>query len=357
MYSIGVQNIIIHQGYLNSCPCSNCQKKEENEITVYCKAFILGPFFWKWVWFAWAKQAFVQCNSCKKHSAISELNGKLKEIAEETINEFPIWKKNILGITVAFLLAISTLNSAVHSLKDALTSDETLIIGHWNIEEKNPAVDLSNEEKTINFINFYEDDTYSLLCNNDEYVSGNWNYENKEKIITLKDSENNTSKIFIKDLSDENIILDTLIKQKKLLKKTTKNNIILKKDNSAFTVIFPYKSEFNQWRIKALKKETDLEIRKRVSNLLRFYEVTFTEAVNKEVGSISSEKGTPFIVASNGIAIRQNILWNETFYSEADAHKGYELLTKSIPNEINSKEENTFIMLRDLFKEYRENLK
>lgn len=354
MYTVGIKKIIMHQGYLTTCPCDNCNQKEENEITVYCKAFVLGPFFWNWTWFAWDKQAYVECKSCKKHSNISELSSTLKNKAEESINEFPLWRKSMLGILVALIIGVNVLVLLYDSLKMAFTSDKSMISGHWIIQDEK--TNYSNEDNIVKFINLYDDETYSIRADGDDYVSGKWDFNSDEKCIVLVDNQKNSSKLFIEELSDKKLEIKNIIDQKSIFKKHAYTKINLQKSDQDFNLINPYKPEYNKWRIKAERPETDAEIKKRVANLLYFYQVTFTEAVNKDVHTLVSEKSSPFIVASNGIAIFENQYWNDTFYSETDALKGYDLLKKIIPKEINDKEENHFIMLRDVFIAYNKNL-
>jgi hypothetical protein len=92
MYIFGIKEKEIHKGYLTTSACAECSKTEENEITISCRAFVLGPIFWPWVWFAWGRKAFVTCNNCKKYSTLSELKGKLKEKAEDEFLENKIPK-------------------------------------------------------------------------------------------------------------------------------------------------------------------------------------------------------------------------------------------------------------------------
>lgn len=92
MYVFGIKEKEIHKGYLTTSACAECSKTEENEITILCKAFVLGPIFWPIVWFAWGRKAYVSCNNCKKFSLLSDLKGKLKEKADEEFEENKIPK-------------------------------------------------------------------------------------------------------------------------------------------------------------------------------------------------------------------------------------------------------------------------
>lgn len=103
---MGIQEVVIHQGFLTSCPCDNCGETEENKITVLCKVFTLGRVFLtplKWV--AWDRRAYVICNSCKKESSLDELTGPVKVKADKVFNE----KKIPLSYFLMFFVLIIVL--------------------------------------------------------------------------------------------------------------------------------------------------------------------------------------------------------------------------------------------------------
>ena len=354
LVKLGIIQTIIDDGYITSVTCENCNQTESQFVTINAQSFVFGSWLLPIKWLTWSKKVTVTCKNCKRTLNSSDTKGKLKEKVEERSNEFPLWKKNIPAIIMLFLFAITTINSIIYSIKKAFTSDEYLIIGHWNIEVENSKLENNASEKPINFINFYDDKTFSIKYFDDNYVSGRWKFNDEKKSIIF--DNNDISEISVKNLSENNFIVSNETDKNQLFKKISNNKLILNKNDEDFLMILPYRFEFNKWRKKALKKENDLEIKNRVSNMLNYFEVTYQEAIDKKVNSIVSEKSTPFIVASNGVAIDENILWDETFYSNEDAQKGYELLKKSMPREMSSNNENIFEILRQFFKDYKQNL-
>lgn len=105
MIKFGVQDNILEQGYFSSTECDNCGHKEQNNFTVWTKAFFLGPWLFPNLrWFQWNKNAVVTCNNCHRTLSVEETSGHLKERLQEKYDNYPLWTKNaFICIVVAYL--------------------------------------------------------------------------------------------------------------------------------------------------------------------------------------------------------------------------------------------------------------
>lgn len=366
MIKVGIQDRILEDGYLSTVPCDNCGKTEGNSYIVWAKTFIFGPWLFPIKWFTWDTNASVTCDNCHRTLHVSETKGDLKERLEEKIKENPLWKKNIFGILIILMISFSILSTVISGLKRIFTSSETMLTGHWvakgidnpYIEKLKSEFNLPEMNTEPGFLNLYEDKTYSYIFLDTTYISGKWEYIKVDKSIKITARDGST-KLSVKELTEQNLKIQLLNadgKENEVAKAFSGNGLIFEKNDKDYANIYPFKPEFNKWRIKPSRKETSIEIKNRLINLLQFLEVSFTEAESKNIESMIREKSSPFVIGSNGVGIKTNINWENTFYSIEDAKIGYELLEKSMPTKMDFNEKNIFKRMKEYFIDHKNSL-
>ena len=92
-----------------------------------------------------------------------------------------------------------------------------------------------NDGQALNFINFYDDKTFSIKYFDDNYVSGKWQFNDEEKSIIF--DNNDVSEIIVKNLSENNFIVSNENDKNQLFKKISNNKLILNKDDEDFLMI------------------------------------------------------------------------------------------------------------------------
>lgn len=85
----------------------------------------------------------------------------------------------------------------------------------------------------------------------------------------------------------------------------------------------PFSKENNLWRIKAAAKETDIQLKQRLVNHCRFWEMYFTWALNNHIDYIDVRSTpTPIKIYGNGFGLKPPeqlpALWKAYFYDEED---------------------------------------
>ena len=93
----------------------------------------------------------------------------------------------------------------------------------------------------------------------------------------------------------------------------------------------PYSVENNRWRIPATHKESDEEIRRRLSYHCRFWETYFGWALHKELDIVDVRSTpTPIKIYGNGFALKSfedlPPTWKSYFFDEDDCRKANDLL-------------------------------
>lgn len=97
----------------------------------------------------------------------------------------------------------------------------------------------------------------------------------------------------------------------------------------------PFHPLNNKWRIAPAKKETDQEIKQRVSACIRFFALYYRDNIKRSMEEISF-RGLPKIFKwySGGIGVYERIelddSWIACFYNKEQAEKGYELVRRLI---------------------------
>jgi hypothetical protein len=93
----------------------------------------------------------------------------------------------------------------------------------------------------------------------------------------------------------------------------------------------PFSAENNRWRLPATHKETDAEIKQRLYNHCRFWEVYFTWALNKKIDYIDV-RSTPTAIKiyGNGFGLKPfgelPPRWKSLFFDEEDCRKANDLI-------------------------------
>lgn len=85
----------------------------------------------------------------------------------------------------------------------------------------------------------------------------------------------------------------------------------------------PFSRQNNAWRIKASSRETDMQLKKRIANHCRFWELYFTWAFNNTIQYIDVRSTpTPIKIYGNGFGLipfkELPASWKNYFYDDAD---------------------------------------
>jgi hypothetical protein len=96
----------------------------------------------------------------------------------------------------------------------------------------------------------------------------------------------------------------------------------------------PFSAYNNQWRIRAMHKETDAEIRQRLLNHCRFWECFFTWVDDKNESVVDvANFPTPLKVYGNGFGLKHydNLppVWKSYFFDDEDCHKADTLIKRT----------------------------
>jgi hypothetical protein len=171
------------------------------------------------------------------------------------------------------------------------------------------------------FISLKKDGTYTLDF--EEFQFGTWTRD--KQIIHLRHSKNQVSDITISYLSGNEMQLAingfneaNFESQPAKFKSPSEN---------------PFSIENNRWRIPAEKKESAIEIKKRIVNHLRFWELYFSWALSNDLNSIDV-RSTPTLlkIYGNGFQLKPvNELppkWKSCFYDEEDCIKSNAIMKK-----------------------------
>lgn len=176
-----------------------------------------------------------------------------------------------------------------------------------------------------NFINLKNDGNYTRYFAAFEY--GKWTFENGK--LTLTNYKNETAIIIINSLTAHEM-------QVKFNERQTDNfesqpaNSLSGKD--------PFSKENNLWRIPSNKKESDSEIKHRLLNHLKFWELYFTWALENNIQSIDVRSLPTLIkIYGNGIIVKPyNTIpekWKSYFFDEEDCRKANSIVEDAFRDE------------------------
>ncbi|MGC4034905.1 MAG: hypothetical protein QM764_03015 [Chitinophagaceae bacterium] len=126
----------------------------------------------------------------------------------------------------------------------------------------------------------------------------------------------------------------------------------------------PFAGENNLWRLHAAQKEKDVEIRDRLLNHMRFWELYFRWALNSDITSIDVRSTpTPVKIYGNGFALKAfedlPAKWKSYFYDEEDCRKASEMI-KSVFEKKNiawAHTENKYKFFISAFQQLQQQLK
>jgi len=217
------------------------------------------------------------------------------------------------------------------------------------------------------------------VCLLQAYMHGNWRYDEKQKQLKMtnergKDSftikvdsvgsrflELDVDSFFIKKVvalshkkDSVDTSLDSIISCRFFFIKSTDRYSSLDKD--------PYSIVNNQWRVKPGQPESDAMLKQRVLNHLKFLQLIFKDALDKNKEQVTYNWfNTPLIIANNGVALKffDDIKedWSKNFYDTAEARKGYWELNKAFRNKIKYLQtDNYFEKKTDMFQQMINNV-
>ena len=171
------------------------------------------------------------------------------------------------------------------------------------------------------FMNLQKDHSYTR-----DYVGfdyGRW--EIKDTMLLLKSTNGNTISFPINYLSGNELRLSTA--------KGTIVNFESQPGSFSSAAENPFSLENNQWRIRATRKESELELKNRLRNHCLFYEYYFRWALANKLSSVDV-RSTPSLIKiyGNGFALKDfgelPASWRSYFYDDEDCRKASDLIKK-----------------------------
>jgi len=164
------------------------------------------------------------------------------------------------------------------------------------------------------FLNLQEDGSYTTDFG--QFESGNWKSDNKTLQLTRED--HTSTEYTIEYLAKSEMRISSKLfpstsfeSQPGVFKSSSEN---------------PFSKENNLWRIHAMRKENDGEIKSRLRNHMKFWELYFSWALNSDISSIDVRSTpTPIKIYGNGFELKPfNDLpaaWRSYFFDEEDCRK------------------------------------
>jgi hypothetical protein len=225
--------------------------------------------------------------------------------------------------------------------------------GLWFYTYKSGA-DLSDDlaATPASFIQLLPDKTYTRYYAGFDF--GQW--ERKDSLLLLRSLKGKTVSFPIRLLMGNELQLVTRV-----------GNIVhFEKQPGIFSSDSqnPFSIENNHWRIPAMKKETDAQLKNRLRNHCRFYELYFSWALEQKLNSINVNSTPSSIkIYSNGFGLKEYEdlpkEWRSYFFDEEDCRKANEII-RDIFRHGNlgwSQTENKFKMFISAFQQMQELLK
>jgi hypothetical protein len=170
-----------------------------------------------------------------------------------------------------------------------------------------------------NFIDLRSDGTYTRDFGKFDY--GRWESEGNSILLTNQKTEKIIFSITILKSKDMQLqIGDGVIA-----------NFESRPGGFASNSLNPFSVENNQWRIAAIKKESEDQIKKRLRNHCKFYEIYFRWALDKELKSLDVRSTASAIkIYGNGFSLKElselSDSWRTYFYDEDDCIKANTIL-------------------------------
>jgi hypothetical protein len=247
--------------------------------------------------------------------------------------------KNLL-----LLASIIVLNSCSSSSKFS----EHAIIGSWQVSKETGILENAETSKGLKLY-FYPDSSYTLIGHNDVKL-GKWNFLNEKEVkygnnvLTIENfDESELNKSLIVSIVNE----DNNTKSELVLEETLNGIDDYKQD--------PFHQNNNKWRLRPNRKETDTELRARLSNYILHNAYILKSAYEKNSISVSFKnsngpikiyKGAIGSVTKDKISEK----WLACFYDKDDAVKAFNMYNSYLGNNGVSKGETTGDWVLDDYK-------
>ncbi len=165
-----------------------------------------------------------------------------------------------------------------------------------------------------NFINIQSDGSYSRDWGRFEY--GTWKYNGNQ--LQLISSEKKTTVIAVKYLTSKEMQLSADY--------GSIYNFDSQPAGFSASSQNPFSEENNRWRMQAMKKESENDIKRRLQNHFRFWEKYFTWALDNKIDYIDVRSTpTPLKIYGNGFTLKPYeslpASWKGYFYDEEDCQR------------------------------------
>jgi hypothetical protein len=221
----------------------------------------------------------------------------------------------------------------------------------WFYSYSSNAGERDNSITPANFLSLQPDNSYTRDFG--KFEEGAW--EEKNSTLYLK-SKTGIIEFPIKSLSGNELLLVSKKGSVLHFESIARNFSSLADD--------PFASPNNQWRIPATKKENEQEIRSRLKNHFRFYELYFTWALNNHFQGIDVNSApSPIKIYGNGFELKplENLpsVWKSYFFDEDDCSKANEIIKDIFEHHGISwpTTENKFKMFISAFQQLQQQLK
>ena len=314
--------------FLVDAECPNCKEKNKNTLTTYCQSFVTGPI----IWFAWGKDAFIDCKDCKTAIPYHEIQGDIKNKSEELFKRVKIPTLYRIAPIILLLALMLPFYKQIHKqYLNFTTPPQERMTGEWWSE--------SAQAQLIVF----DDQSYALLADDSTYL-GKYTCEDRKVKIKLSKENNLGDYMMFKDTIALNI-------------NTEEPHVFALEYNTPFVGKNPFTPELNQWRNKAKSSENRDMIKKRVINYLQYVEAKYKWTSENHLKFIKSEKLEPVLVASNGIQLDKSTAynWHKLFYNQAEEDMAYQMLDQAIPRDFDSPEKDILKRRALFFNQYVKN--
>ena len=208
-----------------------------------------------------------------------------------------------------------------------LQSKKARLDGLWFFTHSSSIIPGDEMEATpASFLYLMPDNTYTRDFKKFEH--GHW--KRKDSLLLLVSDQKTTTSFPIR-----------LIFGKELSLKGAEGSLLnfekqpAKFSSSAET---PFSLENNQWRIPAVKKESDEEIKGRLRNHFKFHEVYFKWALDAKLSSVDVRSTpSPIKIYGNGFALKNfeelPASWRSYFYDEEDCQKANNMIKEIFEKE------------------------
>jgi hypothetical protein len=189
----------------------------------------------------------------------------------------------------------------------------------WFYSYSSNSNDADSSITPANFVNLQPDGSYTRDFGNFDY--GTW--EQKASTLLLKSHAGSAIEFPIKSFVSNNLQLVSA--------RGTLLNFEGQPRNFSSPDMDPFMIANNKWRIPARKKENEQEIRNRLRNHFRFYELYFTWALNNHFQSIDvNSTPSPIKIYGNGFELKASEdlpkTWRGYFYDSLDCKQASDLI-------------------------------